>query len=124
MARASRWSKEQRANLLAMVRNGIPEQSIREEFVTTDGKRGKRAMTAVEFAQQLKQAMVEAGEIKQATPQKKAEKKSEYEVTPTGRLTINDFAEITGFKPGQFFVLEKPRGRSNAWRVVPADQTS
>ena len=119
MARASRWSKEQRANLWSMVRNGDSEQEIRDQFPTNDGKGGERAMTAVEFAQQLKQAMVEAGEIKQLSPQKKADKRSEYEITRTGRLTINDFAEITGHKPGEIFVLEKPRGRSNAWRVVP-----
>jgi hypothetical protein len=119
MARASRWSKEQRAKLWAMVRKGIAEQEIRDQFPTGDGKGGERSMTAVEFAQQLKQAMVEAGEIKQATPQRKADKKSEYEVTRTGRLTINDFTQKTGFKPGQVFMLEKPRGRSKAWRVVP-----
>ena len=119
MARASRWSKEQRAKLWSMVRNGVAEQEIRNQFPTNDGKGGERAMTAVEFAQQLKQAMVEAGEIKQIVQPKKADKKSEYEVTRTGRLTINDFAELTGFKPGQVFVLEKPRGRSNAWRIVP-----
>jgi hypothetical protein len=118
MARASRWSKEQRAKLWAMVRDGIAEQTIREQFPTSDGKGGSRSMTAVEFAQQLKQAMVEAGEIKQVTPQKKADRISEYMVTRTGRLTINDFTEKTGFKPGQTFILEKPRGRSKAWRLV------
>lgn len=119
MARASRWSKEQRAKLWAMVRDGIAEQEIRDQFPTNDGKGGQRAMTAVEFAQQLKQAMVEAGAIKQVAQQKKADKEMAYEVTRTGRLTINDFAQVTGYKPGEIFALEKPRGRSNAWRVVP-----
>jgi predicted transcriptional regulator len=119
MARASRWSKEQRAKLWKMVRSGIAEQEIRDQFTTDNGNGGKRGMTAVEFAQQLKQAMVEAGDIKQVTLQKKADEKSEYEVTRTGRLTINDFAQITGAAPGEIFVLEKPRGRSKAWRVVP-----
>jgi len=119
MARASRWSKEQRAKLWAMVREGIAEQDIRDQFTTNDGKGGERAMTAVEFAQQLKQAMAEAGAIKQAAPQKKVDKQNLYEVTRTGRLTINDFAQITGHKPGEIFMLEGPRGRSNAWRVVP-----
>ncbi len=122
MARASRWSKEQRAKLWAMVRKGVAEQEIRGLYPTSDGKGGQRPMTAVEFAQQLKQAMVEAGEIKQAGPKKKADKKSEYEVTRTGRLTINDFTEKTGFKPGETFAVEKPRGRSKAWRVVPVSQ--
>jgi hypothetical protein len=120
MARASRWSKEQRAKLWAMVRDGIAEQEIRGQFPTGNSKGGQRSMTAVEFAQQLKQAMVESGAIKQAAQQKKADKKTVYEITRTGRLTINDFAQVTGFKPGQTFTLEKPRGRSKSWRVVPA----
>ncbi len=55
-------------------------------------------------------------------PSKKTQKKSEYEVTPTGRLTINDFARLTGAKPGDFFILERPRRGSKAWRVIPAPQ--
>ena len=120
MARASRWSKEQRAKLWAMVRDGVAEQEIRDKFTTNDGTGGKRAMTAVEFAQQLKQAMVEAGAIKQVVRQKNDDKKNVYEVTRTGRLTINDFAPVTGSKPGDIFSLEKPRGRSRVWRIVPA----
>ncbi len=53
MSRASRWSKEQRAKLWALVRKGVAEQGTREQFTTNNGKGQDRAMTAVEFAQQL-----------------------------------------------------------------------
>jgi len=53
---------------------------------------------------------------------KKAEDKPiTYEVTETGRLTVTDMAEKTGFEPGAKFTLEKPRGKSNAWRLVPVE---
>lgn len=119
MARSSRWSKEDRAKLLKMVRDGVAEQQIRDHFSTTDAKGKARGMSAVEFAQQIKQAMVETGEIKQASRKKAAEKKTPYQVTATGRLTISDFSELTGAKEGETFVLESPRGRSKAWRLVP-----
>jgi hypothetical protein len=120
MARSSRWSKEDRTKLLKMVRDGIAEQQVRDHFSTTDAKGKNRSMSAVEFAQQFKQAMVETGEIKQASRQKTTEKKSVYQVTTTGRLTISDFTELTGAKEGESFVLESPRGRSKAWRLVAA----
>lgn len=120
MARTSRWSQEQRAQILKMVKSSVAEQDIRAEFTTQDKDGGTRAMTAVEFAQQLKQSMVESGEIKQAVHKTQAQKKSIYEVTATGRLTINDFSDLTGSDTGGKFTLEKPRGRSNAWRLVPA----
>lgn len=121
MARTSRWTKEDRAKLLKLVRDGMPEQQIREDFSTSDRKGKNRAMTAVEFAQQLKQAMVEAGEIKQASRQKAAVKKVIYQVTATGRLTVSDFSELTGASEGASYYLEKPRGRSNAWRLIPTE---
>lgn len=119
MARTSRWSKEDRARLLKQVKDGVPEQEIREGFSTNGPKGDPRAMTAVEFAQQLKQAMVEAGEIKQSSRQSPVEKKTIYQVTTTGRLTISDFSELTGAKESESFYLEKPRGRSKAWRLLP-----
>ncbi len=118
MARSSRWSKEDRSKLLKMVRDGIPEQQVRDHFSTTDAKGKSRGMSAVEFAKQFKQAMVETGEIKQASRQKTPEKKTTYQVTATGRLTISDFSELTGAKEGETYVLESPRGRSKAWRLV------
>ena len=119
MARNSRWTKEERAKLLKMVKDGVAEQEIRASFSTKDKKGGKRDMTAVEFAQQLKQAMVESGDIKQAVKKSAAAPKAQYVVTSTGRLTVTDFGELTGSKAGDAFVLEKPRGRSKAWRLVP-----
>ena len=119
MARSSRWSKDDRAKVLKMVRDGIAEQQIRDHFSTTDAKGKTRPMSAVEFAQQFKQAMVDTGEIKQASRQKTAEKKTAYLVTATGRLTISDFSQLTGAKAGETYVLESPRGRSKAWRLVP-----
>ncbi len=119
MARSSRWSKEQRATLLQMVRDGVSEQDIRQRFAVGTNKGGNHPMTAAEFAQQLKQAMVEAGEIKQGGARKKAERPSVYVVTNTGRLTITDFVEVTGAQAGSKFVLESPRGRSQAWRLLP-----
>ena len=73
----------------------------------------------VEFAQQLKMAMVEAGQIKQASRKKAVVKTKAYEVTAKGRLTITDFSEATGYKAGAKFALENPRGKSTAWRLVP-----
>ncbi len=119
MARASRWTKPDRAKMLKMVKNGVSEQDIRAAFTTKGGKGGQRTMNAGEFAQQLKQAMVEAGDIKQAPRKKQAAKPMDYKVTKTGRLTITDFSQLTGAKAGAAFVLEKPRGRSKAWRLVP-----
>lgn len=119
MARSSRWSKEDRTKILKMVKQGVSEQEIRSKFTTKDRKGGSREMTAVEFAQQLKQAMVEAGDIKQAPRKKQAAKPVGYKVTKTGRLTITNFAEFTGAKAGASFALERPRGRSQAWRLVP-----
>ena len=116
MARKSKWSVEDRKKLLKMVSNGVTEQDIREELAI-----GGKAMTAIEFAQQFKMAMVEDGRIKQATAKKKVEKSKTYEVTDTGRLSITDFSEITGVAAGAKFKLEKPRGRSKAWRLVSAD---
>ncbi len=121
MARTSRWTKEDRARLLKQVKDGVPEQEIREGFSTKNAKGDTRAMTAVEFAQQLKQAMVEAGEIKQSSRPRAVEKKTIYQVTTTGRLTISDFSEITGAKEGESYYLEKPRGRSKAWRLLPVN---
>ncbi len=122
MARTSRWTKEERAKILKMVRDGVSEQEIRDQYSTTDGKGKSRAMSAVEFAQQFKQAMVEAGEIKQQSSRPKAvEKKTVYQVTATGRLTVSDFSALTSAKEGESFVLESPRGRSKAWRLVPVE---
>jgi len=104
-----------------MVKSGVSEQEIRGKLQTKGAKAALRDMTAVEFAQQLKQAMVEAGDIKQETRKKEKAQAVSYKVTNTGRLTITDFSEITGAKEGASFSLEKPRGRSNAWRLVPVD---
>jgi hypothetical protein len=119
MARSSRWTKEDRKKLWKLVREGIAEQDIREQFATTDRKGNKRAMSAMEFAMQYKQASVEAGEIKQATRVKETEKVVGYQVTATGRLTITNFTEVTGAQGGETYALMRPRGRSNAWRLVP-----
>ncbi len=121
MARSSRWSKEERNKLWKMVREGVPEQEIRDHFSTTDRKGKARPMSAVEFAMQYKQASVEVGEIKQTTRQKQAEKVTGYSVTSTGRLTITNFSEVTGAKDGESFALLSPRGRSKAWRLVPVE---
>lgn len=119
MARSPRWSKEDRANLLKQVQDGISEQDIRRVFKTKSRGGGLREMTSVEFAQQLKQAMVEAGIIKQSS--QRSIKSDTYTVTASGRLNIPDFEKITGYKPGATFSLETPRGRSKAWRLVPID---
>lgn len=119
MARSSRWTKEDRAKILKMVKKGVSEQEIRATFTTSNAKGGQRDMTAVEFAQQFKQGMVETGAIKQAPRKKLAPQRAGYKVTKTGRLTITDFTEITGIEAGVTFVLESPRGRSKAWRLVP-----
>ena len=86
MARSQRWNKEQRSTLLKLVNSGVPEQEIRQQLTSKDPKGNTRDMNAVEFAQQLKQAMVEAGVIKQASSQKKAPQLVTYTVTNTGRL--------------------------------------
>jgi hypothetical protein len=114
MARASKWSEEARKKLLKMVTSGVPEQEIREKL-SLQGK----PMSAVEFAQQLKMAMVEAGQIKQIRKKRVQDKPRAFEVTSKGRLTITNFTEVTGYKSGAKFRLEKPRGRSKAWRLVP-----
>lgn len=121
MARTSRWNDADRAKLLKMVKSGVSEQEIRGNFQTKGAKGAARDMTAVEFAQQLKQAMVESGDIKQETRKKEKVQAVAYKVTNTGRLTITDFGELTGAKEGAAFTLEKPRGRSNAWRLVPVE---
>ena len=115
MARKSKWSAADRKNLIKMVKNGVPEQEIREQLAV----KGK-AMSAVEFAQQLKTAMVEDGQIKQVSTKKAVSGPKLYEVTSKGRLTITDFASMTGVQTGAKFSLEKPRGKSKAWRLVPA----
>lgn len=119
MARSSRWTKEDRAKLFQEVQNGVAEQEIRKMFTTGGPGGGVRDMTSVEFAQQLKQAMVEAGIIKQS--REGVLQRNTYEVTSSGRLNITDFAQITGYKPGTVFSVESPRGRSKAWRLVPLD---
>ena len=116
MARASKWNADARKKLLKMVGQGVPEQEIREKLAA-----GGKAMTAVEFAQQLKMGMVEAGQIKQAPRKKAAPAPKSYAVTGKGRLTITDFAAMTGAASGAQFTLEKPRGRSKSWRLVPVD---
>ncbi len=116
MARKSKWDQADRKKLLKMVSDGVSEQEIREKLAFKN-----KAMTSVEFAQQLKMAMVESGKIKQEAPvAKKAAKPEVYKVTSTGRLTVTDFGDKTGAKAGAKFTLEKPRGKSNAWRLVPA----
>ncbi len=50
----------------------------------------------------------------------KASKKRVYEVTSTGRLTISDFAELTGQGTGTSFVLQRPKGRIRTWRLAPS----
>ena len=122
MPKRSRWSKDDRAQLLKMVRNGEAEQTIREHFSFTDAKGVRQAMSAMTFAQQLKQGMVEAGEIKQALPKSKHSGPSIYTVSATGRLTIHDFHERTGADVDEKFTLEPPRGRSPYWRIVPFKQ--
>ena len=123
MPRSSRWTADERKRLLKLVRDGISEQKIRDMFSTKDGNGNSRNMTATEFAQQLKQAMVEVGELKQSSRQTKEKTPSVYQVTNTGRLTIPDFQQITGAAANSSFVLEHPRGRSNAWRIVPVKPT-
>jgi len=99
-----------------MVQDGFAEQDIREKLGGVDNP-----MTSAEFAQQLKMAMVESGQLKQASRKEIPAKPKGYEVTSTGRLTITDFAELTGAKTAATFALEKPRGKSSAWRLVPRD---
>jgi len=114
MARASKWSAADRKKLLKMVNDGVSEQEIRDKL-----GQGGTPMAAVEFAQQLKMAMVESGQIKQAVRKKAVAKAKAYEVTSKGRLTITDFTQATGAKSGAKFALENPRGKSKAWRLVP-----
>lgn len=114
MARKSKWSAEDRKKMLKMVNDGITEQEIRRKMSTPG-----RAMTSPAFSQQLKMAMVEAGQIKQTPRSSGGQDGKEYLVTAKGRLTVSDFSELTGYKEGAKFVLEKPRGRSKAWRLVP-----
>ncbi len=116
MAKRSKWTKEDRKKLLKMVQDGLAEQEIREKL----GGASKN-MSSAEFAQQLKMAMVESGQLKQASRKKAPSKPKGYEVTSTGRLTITDFSELTGSKTGASYSLEKPRGKSTAWRLVPLD---
>lgn len=118
MARQSKWSPNDRKKLLKLVQQGVSEQEIREQFKTSGRGGNDRPMTAVEFAQQLKTAMVEAGKIKQAQPTKKS-KPRVYQVTSKGRLTIADFAGQVGAQMGDRYVLEAPRGRSKSWKLVP-----
>jgi hypothetical protein len=116
MARASKWTAEDRKKLLKMVYDGVAEQEIRGKLGTSENP-----MTAVEFAQQLKMAMVESGQIKQISRKKESASGPKiYEVTSKGRLTITDFGNLTGFETGTKFTLEKPRGKSVAWRLVKA----
>lgn len=121
MARASRWNQDERASLLKMVRKGITEQEIRTQFTTKSKDGATREMSAVEFAQQLKQAMVESGDIKQTSASGPAVAKTEYQVTETGRLTVSDFSQVTGTNSGDKYVIQSPRGRSKAWRLVKMD---
>jgi hypothetical protein len=116
MAKRSKWTKDDRKKLLKFVQDGMAEQEIREKLGGAE-----KPMTSAEFAQQLKMAMVESGQLKQASRKKVAAKPKGYEVTSTGRLTITDFAELTGAKTDATFALERPRGKSNAWRLVPLD---
>ncbi len=121
MAKGPRWTAEDRKRLWKMVQEGIPEQEIREAFSYQDAKGRMRIMSSSEFALQLKRAMIEAGQLKQRSSRNKRRTRHVYKVTNTGRLTISDFAAITGAKPGDTFVLEPPRGRSKAWRLVPKE---
>ncbi len=123
MPRVSRWSAEDRAILLKMVREGEPEQYIRDHFLYYDKYGVQHSMSAMSFAQQLKQAMVEAGEIKQKNLKTKESLQSVYTVTSTGRLTIYDFQHRTGANPHQEFIMLPPKGRSKAWRIVPREAT-
>jgi hypothetical protein len=116
MAKCSKWTKEDRKKLLKMVRDGLVEQEIREKLGG-----GDKPMTSAEFAQQLKRAMVDSGQLKQASRTGGSTKSKGYEVSSTGRLTITDFTKLTGAKTAATFALEKPRGKSNAWRLVPLD---
>ena len=119
MARMSRWSAEDRALLLKMVHDGQAEQYIRDCFSYYDKFGTQHSMSAMSFAQQLKQAMVEAGEIKQKATLSKKNNESVYKITSTGRLTIHDFKTRTGALANQEFIMQPPRGRSKAWRIVP-----
>lgn len=114
MARASKWDQTDRSRLLEMIRQGISEQQIREGF---------GGMTSPQFSQQLKMAMVEAGEISQANIRGAAKSApTTYQVSNKGRLTITDFSSKTGADPGAKFTIEKPRGKSTAWRLAPVTE--
>lgn len=114
MARKSKWSAEDRKKLVKMVNDGVPEQDIREQMAIS----GKE-MTSVEFAQQFKMAMVESGHIKQRSRGQAPAAQKLYTVSDKGRLNLTDFSEITGFQGGAKFALEKPRGKSQSWRLTP-----
>lgn len=116
MAKRSKWSRDDRKKLLKMVQDGLAEQEIREKLGGAS-----KPMSSAEFAQQLKMAMVESGQLKQASRKKAPAKPKGYEVTSTGRLTITDFSELTGAGTGASFSLERPRGKSQSWRLVPMD---
>ena len=73
MPRKSKWNKAERKELLKMINAGVSEQEIRVKLSD-----GNNPMTAVEFAQQLKMAMVESGKIKQ---KKSAGQKKDQAVT-------------------------------------------
>lgn len=114
MARTSKWNAEDRKKLVKMVNDGVPEQDIRESMPI-----GGKDMTSVEFAQQFKMAMVEAGHIKQRGKGQASVVQKLYAVSNKGRLNLTDFTEITGFQGGAKFALEKPRGKSQSWRLTP-----
>ncbi len=120
MTRKGKWSPEDRKKLIRLVERGVPEQDIRKQFKTkaTDGQ--LRPMTAVEFAQQLKTALVEAGKIKQA-PKTKNSGPRVYKVTAKGRLTIADFSQKASASTGDRYRLKPPQGRSKTWKLVPID---
>jgi len=115
MARKSKWGPADRKNLWNMVKKGITESEIRDQLGV-----GGKPMSSAEFAQQLKMAMVESGKIKQQNVKaKKTKAPKGYLVTSKGRLTVSDFTALTGAKAGAKFTLEKPRGKSSSWRLVP-----
>lgn len=116
MSRVPKWNSLNRKMLLKMIKEGKTEREIRKVMAGRD-----KRMTSVEFAHQLKMALVEDGTIKKRTPKIQGETAPDsYKITPKGRLVITDFSEKVGAEQGASFILEKPRGRSKAWRLVPA----
>ncbi len=111
MAKKLKWGVGDRKELIAQMKKGVPEQEIRSSMGN---------MTSVQFAAQLKKAMVEGGQLKQAKGKQAKEKANTYEVTKKGRLTLSDFGSVSGFQAGAKFTLKKPHGKSKAWRVLPA----